>query len=418
MDLSTVLDYIAESVCCLDSRGQIAFANRSFAAMLGWSREEINGKTLQALAYQYRPDGASILADQCPLSWLDEGIFVDSIEETLWRRDGQPVLVELSIFPVGPEESLHVRTLVAMQDVADRKLSQEAWLVAFRELADINNRLEEVHLQLLQSEKLASVGQLAAGMAHEINNPIGFIYSNLASFERYVSLMFSLIDEFNAFSGPPEALPGLLARLDELKRQIDYDFLREDLLALLSESRDGLLRVKKIVQDLRVFARDDTQPGQWGWADLNRSLEAAQSVLTDRLSERMVHCHYGALPQIYCVVSELSQVWMNVLLNALQAVDIQGDITISTGAEGGVVWIEFVDTGCGMPPDVITHIFDPFFTTRPVGAGMGLGLSIADRIVRKHGGRILVESEQGKGTNLRIILPINGPDALVAQGGE
>jgi len=265
-------------------------------------------------------------------------------------------------------------------------------------------KLEAARNQAMQAEKMASIGQLAAGVAHEINNPIGFVLSNFKSLERYMADVFNVIAAYEAAerllpSGPQ------LATLLQAKEAAELDFVKEDVKQLLVESCDGLDRVKRIVQDLKDFSR----VGENGWqtADLVRGLESTLNVVRNEVKYKAeVVKRYGAMPEIECMPSQLNQVFMNLLVNAAHAIANQGTITIGCGTAGEEVWITVSDTGSGMAPDVLGRIFDPFFTTKPVGQGTGLGLSLSYSIVRRHGGRIEVESEVGVGTTFRVCLPI------------
>jgi len=281
--------------------------------------------------------------------------------------------------------------------VANRQLVEE------REAQQVlMKKLDEAHSQLLQSEKMASIGQLAAGVAHEINNPIGFVNSNLGSLARYVEDLMRLIDAYE--QGDPAAI----ARVRE---EIDLPFLRTDITSLLAESRDGVERVKNIIQDLKDFSHVDE--AEWQWANLNKGLDSTLNMVHNEIKYKAdVHKEYGALPDVECLPSQLNQVFMNLLVNAAHAIETpteRGAITVRTGASGHEVWVEISDTGKGIPPENLMRIFEPFFTTKPVGKGTGLGLSLAYSIVQKHHGRIEVQSEVGKGTMFRVVIPERQP---------
>lgn len=262
-------------------------------------------------------------------------------------------------------------------------------------------KLEEAQNQLLQSEKLASIGQLAAGAAHEINNPVGFVNSNFGALERYVLDLFRLIDAYGDPASAPEAAA--------IRQQIDYDFLKEDIVALFKESKDGLDRVKRIVQDLRDFSRVDSVQ-EWQKANLQTCLETTLNVATKEIKHKAdVVRAYAEIPEIECLPSQLNQVFLNLMVNAAQAIAVHGTLTLATGCEGDGVWVSISDTGGGIAPENLNRIFDPFFTTKPVGKETGLGLSVSYNIIAKHNGRIEVESEVGKGTTFRIWLPIIQP---------
>ena len=266
-------------------------------------------------------------------------------------------------------------------------------------------KLETARNQAIQAEKLASIGQLAAGVAHEINNPIGFVLSNFRSLERY---MIDVFDVIAAYEAAEPLLPSApqVALLRQAKEAAELDFVREDVKQLLRESCDGLDRVKRIVQDLKDFSR--VGENEWQTADLVRGLESTLNVVRNEIKYKAeVVKRYGAMPEIECMPSQLNQVFMNLLVNAAHAIAGQGTITIGCGTVDDQVWVAVSDTGSGIAPEVLSRIFDPFFTTKPVGQGTGLGLSLSYSIVRQHGGRIEVESEVGIGTTFRVWLPIH-----------
>jgi two-component system NtrC family sensor kinase len=272
-------------------------------------------------------------------------------------------------------------------------------------------KLEEAHNQLLQSEKLASIGQLAAGVAHEINNPIGFVNSNLGSLKNYVDQLMTLIDDLSTTMEPLLAgNPEVKKNVDALKRKADLDFLRDDIGALITESIDGTTRVRQIVQDLRDFSR--TGEIAMEWVDLHAGLESTLNVVSNEIKYKAeVVRDYGTLPRVECRPSQINQVFMNLLVNAAQAIPQKGKITLKSGTADDKVWISVSDTGSGIPPEIMARIFDPFFTTKPVGKGTGLGLSVSYGIIEKHGGRIEVASQPGEGTTFTVWLPVSQAEA-------
>lgn len=273
-----------------------------------------------------------------------------------------------------------------------------------RDLAATVARLEQTQSQLLQSEKMAAVGQLAAGVAHEINNPIGFVTSNLGSLSGYVGQLFDLIGVYrNAAAALP---PEQRATVDEACKKIELDYLREDIPSLLKESQEGLERVRKIVSDLRDFSHADD--GQWVPTDLNHSLESALNVAANQIRYKAtVVKELAQLPPVACITSQINQVLVNLLVNAAQAIDRQGVITVRSGVRADQVWLEVSDTGCGIPPEVQKRIFEPFYTTKAVGKGTGLGLSISWEIISRHHGHIEVDSLAGQGSTFRVTLPMH-----------
>jgi two-component system, NtrC family, sensor kinase len=290
----------------------------------------------------------------------------------------------------------------------------EALLRANEELTELNRKLSEAQDKLVQSEKLASIGQLAAGVAHEINNPIGFIFSNFGTLEKYLAQLFGMLAAYEAaepaLAGTPAA-----AQLLRLREEIELDYLKDDIPALMTESKDGIQRVRKIVQDLKDFSRVDARQ-EWEWVSLHTGIDSTLNIVNNEIKYKAdVVKRYGELPDVECLPSELNQVFMNLLVNAAHAISAErGTITISTGTAGDMAWVDIADNGCGIAPENLKRIFDPFFTTKPVGKGTGLGLSLSYGIVKKHGGRIEVNSEPGRGTAFRVSVPVKRSDAPAA----
>lgn len=267
---------------------------------------------------------------------------------------------------------------------------------------------ERKHLesQLVQSEKLASLGQLAAGVAHEINNPVGFISSNLSTLDGYFKQLQQILQAYQG-AEPLIAAPEQRDQLKALRTSLELDFLTEDIPILIRESKEGIGRVVQIVKDLKNFSRVDNDQ-TWQFANLQQGIDSTLNIVASELKYKAdVVKHYQPLPDIECLASQLNQVVMNLVINAAQAMGPErGTITISNGVEGENIWLEVADNGCGIAPEALQKIFDPFFTTKPVGEGTGLGLSLSYGIVKKHGGTIAVSSEPGKGTTFRVVLPI------------
>ncbi|TMH99259.1 MAG: ATPase [Betaproteobacteria bacterium] len=280
----------------------------------------------------------------------------------------------------------------------------------------MNEALEEAQDQLVQSEKMASIGQIAAGVAHEINNPIGYVLSNLGTLDSYLASLFGLLEAYTESERPSSvSQQASLTRVGALRESVNFEFLRGDIVALLAESRDGILRVKHIVQDLKDFSRggvDDV----WEVVNLHDALDRTLNIVRNEVKYKArIETRYGNLPDVECIPSRLHQVFLNLIVNAGQAIDASGTITISTGASLSEIWIRFEDTGCGIPKEHLHRIFEPFFTTKPVGQGTGLGLSVSYSIVRRHGGSIEVESEVGRGSRFTIRLPVRQPCPQLAQ---
>ena len=274
------------------------------------------------------------------------------------------------------------------------------------ELTELNEKLSRAQAQLLQSEKLASIGQLAAGVAHEINNPISFVFSNFGTLQTYITDLLRVLasyEQAERFIADADSL----RRIASLREQVDLDFVVSDVRILMVESREGIERVRKIVADLKDFSRVDSHQ-DWQWTNLHAGIDSTLNIVNNELKYKAdVVKEYGDIPDVECLPSQINQVIMNIVVNGAQAIQgPRGRITIRTGTDGDHVWIEIADTGCGIPPAIRSRIFDPFFTTKPIGTGTGLGLSLSYGIIQKHGGRIEVDSEEGVGTTFRIHLPV------------
>ncbi|MBX9407719.1 response regulator [Pseudomonas baetica] len=296
--------------------------------------------------------------------------------------------------------SLHMHNLEHLVDQRTAQFKQ-----ASEELQREVDERKQLEGQLVQSEKLASLGQLAAGVAHEINNPIGFITSNLGTLDGYFKQLLTMLDAYQTLGHATDSESA--ARLEQLRKDVELDFLLEDIPVLIRESKDGIGRVGQIVKDLKDFSRVDSNQ-QWQWANLQQGIESTLNIVASELKYKAdVIKEYQPLPDIECLPSQINQVIMNLVVNAAQAMGQErGIITLRTGQQADIAWVEVADTGSGIAPDTLQKIFDPFFTTKPVGQGTGLGLSLSYGIVKKHGGDISVRSELGVGTTFRIELPM------------
>ncbi|HEY8035191.1 MAG TPA: bacteriohemerythrin [Methylobacter sp.] len=271
----------------------------------------------------------------------------------------------------------------------------------------LNDQLKETQAHLVQSEKMASIGQLAAGVAHEINNPIGYINSNLTSLKNYIDNLLALVAVYEQ-AETTNSDTEQLAQIKTFKQKIDLEFLKTDVLDLLEESHEGATRVRQIVQNLKDFSHLGSDD-DWQWTDLHVGLETTLNIVNNEIKYKAkVVKEFGDLPEVKCLPHQLNQVFMNLLVNAAHAIENEGVITLRTGAENDQAWVEISDTGKGIAPEHQSKIFDPFFTTKPVGKGTGLGLSVSYNIIQRHQGEIQLSSRLGQGTTFRIVLPING----------
>jgi len=283
------------------------------------------------------------------------------------------------------------------------RVRTEQLRTANEELRTAYRDLQATQLQLIQREKMASVGQLVAGVAHELNNPIGFISSNVATLADFVQRLRAMLETYQE-----TALPGAdRSRVDARRQELKIDYALKYLDPMISGIREGAERTRKIVGDLRVFARSSDDV--WQPVDLHEELDSSLTLLNHLLKDRIAIVRkYGTLGPVECVRSQIDQVFLNVLANAAQAIPGMGAITIETRREGPMAVIDVVDTGPGMAPETLRRVFDPFFTTKPVGEGTGLGLSVTYGIVKEHGGWLAVSSLVGKGSTFSVYLPEKG----------
>ncbi|GBD95318.1 MAG TPA: hybrid sensor histidine kinase/response regulator [Nitrospirae bacterium] len=287
---------------------------------------------------------------------------------------------------------------------AELKGAHEVIESEHKEVEKAYAELKATQAKILQQEKMASIGQLAAGVAHEINNPMGFISSNLGTLGKYVNKLTEFID---TQTGVIESLKSTEASegLKDKRRKLKLDYILEDIEELIKESIDGAERVKKIVQNLKSFSRIDE--AEYKNVDINECIENTLNIVRNELKYKAeIKKDYGKLPPADCYPQQLNQVFMNLLVNAAQAIEKQGEIGIRTWNGDGIINVSISDTGCGIPEDKISRIFEPFFTTKDVGKGTGLGLSITYDIVKKHKGEITVESEAGKGSTFTVKIPV------------
>ena len=293
------------------------------------------------------------------------------------------------------------------QEVVDGK---QALIDCNDKLTKVNQEIEEVQLQLLQAEKMASVGQLVAGVAHEINNPIGFVTSNMSMLKDYIGAYQLLVHQAQlVVQHLPEQTNPHLDLLSELLSKEDFVFINDDIEELITESKEGLARVAKIVQDLKLFSRVDNDDKRL--FDINACIKTTLNIVNNELKYNCsVVTEFSAIPEIMMNVGKLTQVFTNLFINASHAIKATGafgKITVSTSMQKDLIVIRVKDTGVGIPTDMINKIFNPFFTTKPQGKGTGLGLSVSQGIIAELDGKIKVESEVGKGCCFTIELPVN-----------
>ncbi|MBI5592762.1 MAG: response regulator [Deltaproteobacteria bacterium] len=435
--LRIVLDSLPEKIVAIDADFRIVSMNFSFVKRKGvdlretigtpcfqekyWGMENVRIQAIMAHAREVFNSGLPILIRET----TDDGV--------QGKRH-----VELHLLPIMLETGKVVQVAIVSRDVTDeqrkadeiRSLNRrlQSAVVQIREknikLADTLKELKGTQSQMVQAEKMASIGQLAAGVAHEINNPVGFVSSNLKSLTDYQKDLRQIISAYDQFMVQLSCLkdsgldlPGIetmAAQLREKASDLDVGYILEDIPSLIEESREGLDRIKKIVLDLKDFSH----PGEdiLKMSDLNLNLDSTLNIVWNELKYKatILKAYSADLPQIRCYPQQLNQVFMNILVNAAQAIEKQGEIRIATREATGFVEIVISDTGQGIPKENLSRIYDPFFTSKEVGKGTGLGLNVAYNIIKKHQGTIDVQSEVGKGTTFTIRIPVNGPETSLS----
>jgi PAS domain S-box-containing protein len=406
----SLVETIPQMILCKDLEGRFTFANQKFCAELGCTLEEIKGKTdydyfPKELAEKYREDDKQVIAS---------GLLVDQVEAHVTPQ-GDRQYVQVMKTPLYGPDGNAIGIQAIFWDVTARKETEEKLKeqnITLKELArserEAHSALKTAQRSMVETEKLASLGQLVAGVAHEINNPLAFVSNNVVVLERDLRDMITLIGLYRQVDRHQgtghESLNG---QIDLVSNQLDLDYTLNNLPQLIERTREGLRRIERIVKDLRLFARVDE--GEWNEVDLNPGIESSVNMVQGYARNRGVRLvtDLAPLPLVRCRAAKVHQVVVNLLMNGIDACPADGSVTIRTRADSdtGGVQIEVADTGCGIEPEIRERIFDPFFTTKPIGEGTGLGLSISYGIVQEHGGTIDVESTPGEGARFRVRLP-------------
>ncbi len=375
----------------------LIYVNDAFLRITGYAEAEVIGRNCRFLQGDDRDQPALDTLRRALREGHDSTIILRN-----YRRDGTLFWNELFTSPVIDAQG-RLTHFVGVQTDVTQRVQAEASLQ--RERAALERTLAELRqtqTMLIHAEKMTALGQMVAGVAHEINNPVSFVTSNLHSLSHTVEDVFNLYDQLEQL-----ALDGAISQEFARALRIDsnLDFLREDSADLLRSSEDGLRRVRGIVDTLRTFSRLDE--AELKVVSLKESLESTLLIARLELQGRVkVALEVDDLPEIRCYPAELNQVFLNLIVNAAQAIDGRGILTIRGRDSGDTIILQFHDTGKGMSPEVQRRIFEPFFTTKPVGAGTGLGLAIAYKIVTdRHRGQIEVESTPGMGSTFTLTLP-------------
>jgi PAS domain S-box-containing protein len=408
-----ILESAAEGIYGIDMQGRCSFINPAAAAMMGCSAEDALGKNMHEFMHHSHLDGSPYPADQCPIYHaFQTGQTCRIANEVFWRCDGSSFPVEYASHPIVVAGKIQ-GAVVTFTDITERKHAEEQLHLKNGQLQEMAQSEREAHAalkqtqsHLVQTEKLAALGQLVAGVAHEINNPLSFVSNNVAVLQRDVRALRDLLMLYQQSNAVVEKQDRELHnRLQELTERIDLTYTLENLDGLMARSRDGLKRIQHIVKDLRDFARLDES--DLHEVNVNAGIESTVNIIRGQAKKQNVELelNLASLPAITCYPAKINQVILNLVANAIDACTAGGKVSINTRANGQTIEIEVADNGTGIEPAVAAKIFDPFFTTKPQGKGTGLGLSISYGIVREHGGTIDFESLPGKGTRFRVCLP-------------
>jgi two-component system NtrC family sensor kinase len=406
----SLVETIPQMILCKDLEGRFTFANQKFCAELGTTLDQITGKSdldffPRELAEKYRRDDKTM---------LDSGQVLDVVEEHVTPK-GEKLYVQVMKTPLFGADNKPIGIQAIFWDVTERLRAEEKLKEQNVTLAALARSEREAHQALkfaqsrmVQTEKLASLGQLVAGVAHEINNPLAFVSNNIAVLERDLQDMISLINLYRKIERPDAAGQAALnEQIESVSQQLDLDYSLANLPRLIERTREGLRRIERIVKDLRLFARVDE--GDWNEVDLNPGIESSINMLQGHARKKAVRlaAELEPLPLVRCRAARVHQVIVNLLMNAIDACEPEGCVTLRTHAEPETdrVCIDVTDTGCGIAPEIRERIFDPFFTTKPIGEGTGLGLSISYGIVEEHKGTIDVQSTAGTGSCFSVRLP-------------
>ena len=427
--LKIVFDSLQEEIVSIDKEYCIVSANRAFQENSEFPFSELIGKPYcsnkNRLFSEYFKETAISLAKYIlkafasglPQNYFD--VAKNNYGQTRYRR--------FSFLPIINDAGKVFQLVIAARDITERMQKSEEIKALNKKLQqaihqiqakneESQNTLEilkTTRSQILLSEKMASVGQLAAGVAHEINNPVGFVSSNLRTLSDYQNDTNELIEHYrqlitnlkDSAQDLPFPIEEKIDHIATLEKKIDIDFILDDVVNLIGECKDGTERIKNIVLDLKDFAH----PGEnkLKFTDINKGIESTLNVVWNELKYKaVVTKDYGNMPLVECYPQQINQVFMNIFVNAAQAIENQGEIRILTREIGGRAEIKISDTGVGIPKENLSKIFDPFFTTKDVGKGTGLGMNIAYNIIKKHKGTIELDSTVGVGTTFTINIPV------------
>jgi PAS domain S-box-containing protein len=404
----SLVETLPQNIFRKDLQGRFTFANSRFCGEIGKPLDQILGKSdfdffPRELAERYRRDDQNVVISGKPFETVEEHV----------TPAGEKLYVQVIKTAVYDERGKVIGTQGLFWDVTEKYAYErrlEESNVQLEELAksekDAYEQLKQAQSTMVQTEKLAGLGQMVAGVAHEINNPLAFVSNNVVVIQRDVS---SLVELIGLLREGEETLPAeLRERVKELEERIDLSYTLENLQGLFGRTREGVRRIQQIVRDLRDFARLDE--ADLHEIDLNAGIESTVNIIQGHAKKKRVSVktQLTPLPPVTCYPAKVNQVVMNLVGNAIDASNEGGEVCVKSRLDGDsqTVVLEVEDHGCGIPESIKGRIFDPFFTTKPPGEGTGLGLSISYGIIRDHGGKIDVKSEVGRGTTFVICLPV------------
>ena len=377
-----------DGVVVADRLGRLTLLNPSAARVFGYEPAEVLGRPIGDLLPDLAPSAGRTFEET--VRGRDPVIVGQTVEIQGRRQGGELFPLELSLSVVDGDGDGDAQFIGSIRDQAER---------------------HRMHARLAQSERLASIGLMSAGVAHEINNPLAYVANNLAVLERDLAGVADLINVYeSAHPALESAAPETLAKARELAETLDWEYVRANMPRMFSRTREGVQRVATIVSNLRWLAR--TSPSKLESVRISDLVESALEMVRLRLRRRHIEIEIEhGVENLICIPTQISQVLLNLLINACQAVESSGKadggrIRFSSREENGMAVLAIADNGPGIPPESLARLFDPFYTTKEVGEGTGLGLSICHGIVTGHGGRIEVESRLGEGAAFRLVLPI------------
>ena len=425
-----ITDRIDLGILLVDREVRVIVWNRFMALHSGIAREQALGRTLFEIFpelpekwLQAKLDGVFLLGTSTFMSWEQRPYLFRFSHSRPFTSSIDAMRQNCTFSPIVDDSGKVAAVCITIADATDichahgeLKEALDKLTQRNHELSALNEKFVQAHQQLLQSEKLAAIGQLAAGVAHEINNPVGFVLSNLNTLSQYALELLQVIDAYAELE--PQLADEIRSRLAACRQRADLPYLQEDIPLLLSESKDGLIRVRDIVLGLRDFSRVDST-NSWEAIDIHQCIESTLHIVHNEVKYRAeLVREYGELPRVECIPSQINQVVLNLVINAAQACGevngkdgraAIGKIIVRTEAVAKPtesIWFEVEDNGCGISADSLKRIFEPFYTTKPVGQGTGLGLSVTYGIVNAHDGNIEVDSAPGRGTRFRVTLPV------------